>query len=144
MASPKFSVCYLDVSENLATGMMPFFLLERPKTHDEPRPWAGQTEVARVGKFWVPLQSLFTEDQQWFFADKGEKVLVPVHAYRTASRSLTTIFGLGQQLAVLALASFQEKVREPLGRVIQVLGHDCTDLLDAFRCYCGFAFEVES
>jgi len=147
-AAPEFSVCYLDVSQNLRDGQMPFYLLERPLPHDQPKAWSGQTEIARVGKFWIPLQSLLVADQQWFFVDKGEKVLVPIHAYRTASRSLTTIFGLGQQLAILAMTSFRAQVQESLVRVVQILGHDCTDLagegVDAFRCYCGFAFEVES
>lgn len=144
---PPCDVRYLDVTPNLLTGNMPVYLLERPKIHDEPKAWAGPSEVARRGRYYVPQLSVFEADPQWCLTRLGDVVRIPVHAYRTATRALTAIFGLGQQIALAAMQSFLSNVQdERIVGVVQILGHDCTDLVsqgvDAFRCYVGIGFQV--
>lgn len=146
---PPVDVRYLDVTPNLISGNLPMYVLERPRLHDEPKAWAGTTEVARVGRFWVPQLAVFEPDPQWCLTQAGDAVLIPVHAYRTTARALSAIFGLGQQIALAAMQSFLSNGQsqgERIVGVVQVLGHDCTDLsqqgVDAFRCYVGLAFQV--
>jgi hypothetical protein len=147
MTEPTFSVYYKDIKPFLQTGEQPSHVFQREKVHDQPKAWAGPSEVACRGKYWTPRFPAFYGEQQWLFCDSGQYVTVPIQAYRTKQRALTDIFGLGQQVALALMLSFQENVPEKILRVIQILGTDCTDLIyenvEAFQCYVGIAFQTE-
>lgn len=142
----EFDVRWLDVKPNLASGVLPVYLLERPLMHNQPKAWAGPSEVAREGTYHVPQLAAFGDNPMWVVTAAGPVVRVPVHAYRTNVRSLATIWAVGLQVGLALVDSFRSHNREPIKQIVLVLGEDCTDLVteghDAFRAYAGVAIKT--
>lgn len=133
---------WLDLTANLASGQMPVHLIERPPMHHEGKAWAGSTEIARDGEFYVPQLDAYQLDPMWVVTKSGQYVRVPVHAYRARARSLAAIWGVGVEVGLALLESFRNHTSAPVGEVHLVLGNDCTDLGDGFRCYLGLAIKT--
>lgn len=143
----QFVTKWLDVTPNLLTQQQPVFdvLVERERNHAGPRAWAGGSQIARPGEFWVPINGLLEQQIQWSVSRSGEAVRVPVHAYKT-DRALASIWGLGVQIGMMAVDALRSKTQDRPLEVTLVIGHDCTDLSpaeDAFRCYIGVAIRTK-
>jgi hypothetical protein len=139
---------WIDVRPNLASGVPPVAVLKRPLLHGDQEKPAGMlvAEVARAGRYWVPLGGILTGKLMWTLTQSGEFVRVPVHAYQARPAGRSVIFGLGLELAFRAYADYLKHSSDPIERVVLVLNNDCDDLReqaspeDAFRCYIGLAF----
>jgi hypothetical protein len=137
---------WLDLTANLQQGIMPVHLIERPPIHDQGKAWAGSTEIARDGEFYVPQLDCYRLDPLWVVTKSGTHVRVPVHGYLTRARSLAAIFGVGLEIGLAFMESFRNHSTAAVQEVHLVLGNDCTDLAlegrDAFRCYVGLAIKT--
>lgn len=139
---------WLDVRPHLAAGRQPVVLVERPLLHGQSAKGGvfGIAEVARLGTYWVPNADVITTDGGWQFTKSGAHVHVPVIAYRTPERALSSIWALGLQLGMAAIESLRRRTPDLPAECHLLLGHECTDLLPAaaaFRCYVGFAIRTE-
>lgn len=139
---------WLDVRPHLAQGQQPVVLVQRPLLHGESAKGGvfGIAEVARLGTYWVPEADVLTTDGGWTFAKSGAHVRAPVIAYRTPERALASIWGLGIQIGVAALASLRARTDAVPTECHLLLGHECSDLsphASAFRCYVGLAIRTE-
>lgn len=141
----KFHLHWLDVSVNLAAGLQPVFMVERPLAHGEDRRGGvfAAAEVGRLGDFWVPKSPVVGVDEvSWAVTRHGELVRVPVTAYRTPTRAASSILATGLELGFAALAALTATQTKAVPTDVHlVIGHECTDLQpeDAFRCYVGIA-----
>ncbi len=143
-----FNTQWIDVRQHLASGQQPVFLLERPLLHGQSSKGGvfGIAEVARVGDYWVPEDDPITGDGKWAVCRSGTHVRVPILAYRTQERALASIWGLGVQLGLAALASIRQHTSDPPTELHMILGHECSDLapqFSAFRCYVGIAIRTK-
>lgn len=144
----EFHVEWIDVTQNLATGHQPVFFIKRTASSTEAKAWAGQTERAKLGEFWVPHADPRAEmdpKKLWSYTREGDMVRVPVHAYRTTTRSMAMLWAMGMQVALAALNKLRDVTADKPIKTILVLGHDVTDLYpeDAFRGYVGIAFQTK-
>ena len=144
-----WNIQWINVQQSLAQGVQPVFLLERPLLHGSSAKGGvfGIAEVARVGDFWVPEDDPLTTSGQWALTRSGSHCRVPILAYRTQERALGSIWGLGLQLGLAALASIRQHTDDPPVECHMILGHECTDLgplgVSAFRCYVGLAIRTK-
>ena len=137
-------VKWIDILPYLLKKEQPVYILPRPKAHGHPKAWAGSSEVAHVGDFWVP-QGPILGAQEWNVTRIGEVVRVPVFAYKV-NRALASIWGLGLQIGMAAIADLRHHTNDVPQSVTLVLGNDCTDLAPAensFRCYAGIAIRTK-
>lgn len=144
---PEFSVIWIDPVPNLLAQQQPVQMIERELLHGT-KPKANlfnTSEVARVGNYWVPQNSVTQEGTLWTVAKEGQYVRVPVMAYKTVSRSAAHIFATGLTVGLAAFMSLQAHTNERPVRIYLVLGNICSDLHpqeDAFRCYVGIAIQT--
>lgn len=87
----------------------------------------------------VPVSPVLLPEVSCAPVSVGDALRVPMYAYRTPTRSIAAVFGLGTQIGMAALAAVLHYRRDPPAAVDLVLGHECTDLGDCFRCYAGVA-----
>lgn len=142
-----FETVWMDVSPYLLSGAPPVAVYQRPLAHGTSPKVAGWSaaQIARVGDFWVPQGPVLGEGPGWSVSKGGDYVRIPVFAYKTQQRALSTIFGLGIQIGLAALADLRNHTQDvPRGAVL-VLGHECHDLApeDTFRCYVGVAVRTK-
>lgn len=142
----ELRVVWLDVSANLASGVMPVYLLPRQPAHANSSPLASH-QLARVGRYYVPQSTLLSDKQSWVLTDSEDWVRIPVHAYSTNEYAVAAVLGLGVQLGMLAVDGFVRKVGEPVLEAVLVLGSDCPPLAREggspyFRCFVGLALRV--
>lgn len=142
----NYDVHWIDVSPFLISGEQPIYLLPRLKLHNESKAWAGSTQIANTGEFWVPHGPILPGNNfDWAFTRTGDLVRIPVFAYKV-NRALASIWALGLQVGMSSIINFRENTKESINSVILVLGNSCTDLLpneDAFRCYIGIAVRTK-
>lgn len=143
---PDVDVHWIQIGFSLLSEQMPIHVIERPPMHEQAKAWSGGTEVAREGTYHVPQLDAFQVDPRWARTATGRYVRIPVSAYRTSSRSLASIWGLGLQVGMAFLDAFRSHNVEEIKQLTLVLGDDCTDLapqgFDAFRCYVGVAIKT--
>ena len=131
---------WVDVNPFLLRQEQPVIVLERPKAHDMAKAWAGNSEIARMGEFFVPTSSLLAEHVVWSRTKTGEFVRVPVHAYKTTTPDISALFGLAIELGVRAAALLPDRAQ---GATL-VLGHEIHTLPDGtYRGYAGFSFRAK-
>lgn len=143
----QFVTKWFNVTPNLLAQQQPIVdvVVDREKNHDGPRAWAGGSQIARTGEFWVPTSGILEEQITWALSRGGDAVRIPVHAYKT-ERALAAIWGLGVQLGMMAITGLRARTQDVPRQVTLVLGHECTDLTpaeDAFRCYVGVAIRTK-
>jgi len=142
----QFHVEWLDVNPYISQGMQPTFLLERPLPPSAQGSPKGNlfnvAEVARLGKWYVPVSPLNLETIEWSFTNSGQHVRVPIFAYRTG-RNCTYVWGTGLEFGARALDSLKTNHNPVVESCTLVLGRECHDLGDAYRCYVGMAFKVK-
>ncbi len=138
-------VRWIDVTPYLLANEQPVFMLDRPKAHNNPKVWAGNTQVAHMGEFWVPYGPIISDNPEWSTTRTGPIVRVPVFAYK-ADRALSALWALGLQIGMAAIADLRHHSNDAPQSITLVLGNDCTDLLPAeaaFRCYVGVAIRTK-
>lgn len=141
----QYDVHWIDVSQNLLTGVQPVFHVQRPLRHgDSPNgdPAFSAAKVARTGNFWTPKTSVVTPDTLWTLTREGEIVVVPVIAYRTQFYGAAGILQTGLHLGAELMRRYRQQTTEEPKVLHIVLGNDCTPLADAFRCYAGFTIHA--
>lgn len=136
---------WLDVTQHLASGIQPVFMLERPLLRgDKPRGGLfASSEVARRGRYWVAAGDLLSAPVRWSLVHTGQYVRVPVFAYKTSSRALSAILAMGVMLGMRGADSVRGVTAEEIVTAVMVLGHECADTGDGFRTYVGLAFETK-
>jgi hypothetical protein len=143
----EFNVEWIDVGPYLEKQIQPTYLIERPLPESAQGDVKGgkfnMAQVARVGAWWVVVSDLATAQPQFALTKTGEHVRVPVFAYRTQQRALASIWGTGLQFGLRAIEALRLTTKDPIENCTLVLGHECHDLNDAFRCYVGMAFKVK-
>ena len=142
----NFETHWIDVNPNLTIGQQPVFLLERPLAHGN-KPKGGlfaNSEIARVGHFWVPDSDVQVEPVQWALTTSGDHVRIPVVAYRSQNAVEAVMFWSGIQIGLQAADSLRRKTPKEIIRAIMVMGHQCHDLGEqGIRGYLGIAFQVK-
>lgn len=121
----RFDVRWIDVAPFVATRTQPVFVLPRP---------AG-------AEFWVADGDVLNSGGTVFPVSAGEGVRVPVWAYATG-RSMSHIFALGVQVGLAAAAELRKHTADAPAECVLLIGHECTDLGDGFRCCVGVAFRT--
>lgn len=142
----EFDVKWFDLTPNILSGEQPAAFIDRPKNHQNQKAWAGKSQVAAVGEFWVPQGPTLDQAPEYTLTVVGDHVRVPVHAYRTLNAGVAAIFGLGVQIGLAAITHLRNHTDDVPKRVTLILGHQCTDLRpadDAFRCYVGIAVQTK-
>jgi hypothetical protein len=152
----QYNVQWLDVTNNLATGVQPIYMFKRQLLHGT-EPKGGVFNVAQVacrGEFWIPQGNLLRGcPVQFAHTKQGEWVRIPMFDYPSQVRSVADVFRVGIQLGVelasRAIQQIQTRTNRVVDHTVMILGHDKTDinLLDgtpAFRCYAGLALAVDS
>lgn len=135
----RTEVEWIDVTPFLASRTPPVYALQRPKAHGKPKPWAGQSEVARPGTHWVPKSPAYVTPINWSNTRTGDVVSVPIFSYQTRQPALAALFGLGVELGALVAADLLRQGIRP--EVLHLLiGHNCPQLAQGIDCYLGFAF----
>lgn len=142
-----FDVKWADLTQNHLSGVQPVYMLRRERAHQEQKAWAGKSEVASIGEFWVPQEAVLALPETHAFAvtKVGDCVRIPLFAYKTGHLSLASLFGLGVQIGMAALAELRNYTSDAAKSVVLILGHEVTDLRpaeDAFRCYVGIAVQT--
>jgi hypothetical protein len=138
-------IVWIDITPYLISGEQPIYMLQRPKAHSEPKAWAGSTQIACLGEFWVPQGPVFGGEQAWSVTKTGDMVRVPVFAYKVP-RSLASIWGMALQIGLAAVADLRHHTNDIPSEVTLVLGSDCTDLSpmeEMYRCYAGIAIRTK-
>lgn len=118
----EFVVQTVDVAQHLQQRVQPVLLVKRPP---------GCVQHTMVD--WDKLTLAPTAT--------GELVRVPLFAHRTSSKDPLLLVAAALRLAVLAADKLYRLV--PPAAVTQCgvyLGHECTDLEDAWRFYLGLTF----
>lgn len=137
-------VKWIDITPYLLTGEQPVYVMPRPKAHNQPKAWAGSSQVSCIGDFWV-VQGPLIDNSEWTLTKTGDFVRIPVFAFKV-NRALASIWGLGIQIGMLAITELRNYTNDIPQSVILILGHDCTDLSpaeEAFRCYVGIAIRTK-
>ena len=127
----KLDVKWMDVTANLLAQQQPVAFFEKPTP---------------TAEFAVVTSDLLSQPPSFATVKLGDVIRVPVFAYRTPSRALGWIFGLGTQIGMEAVAWLVNHTeRAPLAANL-VLGHECTDLSpeDGYRCYIGIALQTKA
>ncbi len=145
----QFNVEWLDINPYLTSRQQPVFMIERPLPESAQGKVNGgvflTAQVARTGRWFVPVSPLAdeVENLEWSDTHTGDFVRVPVFAYRTKERAIASIWGTGLQFGMRALDGLRRCVQTPVESCTLVLGHECHDTNDAFRCYVGMAFKMK-
>lgn len=145
----EFTVKWFDLAAYTNGTVQPVVMHERPIAHDGTKPWAGTTEIGRVGKYWVPQTCPLPADNdlrrvQWTFCHSGDVVRIPVWAFRTVARGDAAVWGLALQVGTTLMVSLQQITREEPTEIVLFLGDKTVDLYpdNAVRCFAGFAIRT--
>lgn len=141
----KIEVVWMDVTEHLRRGEQPVYLVERPKAHEEPKAWAGTSEIARVGEFWT-LQALKPDGSiELSKCVMGDLVRIPINGFLTGERALAAVWGLGLQVGLATIAELRKHTSDVPSELKLVLGHEVHDMnpQPAYRCYAGVCLRTQ-
>ena len=114
----KFIDKYINVDQHIERKQQPVFMLEFDP--------AKEYDVA--------TSSIATEDSEWSISRSGDKVRVPVFAYRTVEKMDTSVWGAGIQCGLRALHSWGDKPDS----VVLIFGDKCHEVEGGYRVYLGF------
>ena len=114
---------FIDVDDHLRSKQQPTYLMDL----------AGGVE------YHTPISSLVNDNIQWSITRTGDKVRVPIFAYRTKEKFNISIWGLGLQCGMIALSAYGRlgwPDKEPES-VVLVFGDKCHEFEDGYRVYLG-------
>lgn len=86
-------------------------------------------------KYYTVTSSILADQLDWSMTDGGEKVRIPINAYRTRDQSELWLFGTGLQLGAKALASLPHNII--VKELLFVLGEECYSVGDGYRAFAG-------
>ena len=86
-------------------------------------------------KYYTVTSSILDDEIDWSMTDGGEKVRIPINAYRTRDQSGLWLFGTGLQLGAKALASLPRNI--VVKELLFVLGEECYPVGDGYRAFAG-------
>lgn len=134
----EISVVWVDVRPFLAQGRQPVLMLKRPK-----REGSVSAAVAAQGEFWVPNDN--DGATQWQVTRSGDHVSVPINAYQTGQRALSSILLSGLEVGMRAVDSLREQIEDRPISATLALGSECTTLGpgDGYRIYVGIAIRTK-
>lgn len=143
-----FDVHWINVNPYLERKEQPVFMLQRPLLHGDTKSGGvfNIAEVARVGTYYTPTSAINEAEPKFSLTKSGDLVRIPVFAYRTQIRALSSILGVAMQLGISATYRLQQIVRgDEIESVTMILGHECHELPepDGFRCYAGLSFKMK-
>lgn len=138
----NFEVIPFPIHEHLLAGQQPIVLLDRPFVGGVPD--AGRNvflnvKVARTGVFYTATSDLLQPEIQWALTEKGEKVRVPVFAYRTLSPNFASLVGTGVQLGLKALENLGKTRGAPESAYL-LLADEVHSVDGGYRFYLGLTF----
>ena len=119
MSSMQITTKFLSVESHLERRIQPIYLMDYE---------SGK-------KYYTVTSSILDDEIDWSMTDGGEKVRIPINAYRTRDQSGLWLFGTGLQLGAKALASLPRNVR--VKELLFVLGEECHEVEDGYRVYAG-------
>ena len=108
---------FVDVDDYIRSKQQPTYLMD----------------LAGGKAYYTPVSSLVEDDIQWSITSTGDKVRIPIFAYRTKEKFNISIWGLGLQCGMLALSALG---KEPES-VVLVFGDKCHEFEDGYRVYLG-------
>jgi|TARA_R110000824_G_scaffold82768_15_gene207525 hypothetical protein len=124
---------FISVERHVGSGEQPIYLMD----------YGGKYVYHTLTS---PISS--AESPEWSITDSGDKVRVPIFAYKSGKEPDSGLFGYGIQLGIEAL-----ELAKPTGHfphhVVLVLGIECHDLAEAeegeeaHRVYVGISFARE-
>ncbi len=86
-------------------------------------------------KYYTVTNSILSDQLDWALTDGGEKVRIPINAYKTRDQSGLWLFGTGLQLGAKALASFPHNII--VKELLFVLREECHEVDEGYRAYAG-------
>ena len=113
----EFTRKFIDVEEHIGSGEQPVYLMD----------------AVPGKKYYTPHSSLLGDEIKWTLTRVGDKVRIPIFAYRTNGKFDTSLWGLGIQCGMRALDEWGGKPAS----VILVLGDKAHELEDGYRIYLG-------
>jgi hypothetical protein len=141
----KHTVLWIATDAYVQAHEQPVYFHERPVAHKQKMGYAA-AETARLGEFWVPYKPVLSadEDLDWSLTRTGDKVAIPVNAYKV-NRALGSLFGFGIQVGVNALRNLQQRTKDTPTELILVVGQECTDLYPEpfYRCFLGLGIRTK-
>lgn len=142
----QYAIHWFDPTPNLISGVQPWYYITRKLLHGDSKRGEvlSNSEIARIGTYWTPQQSINVVDGAWSVTREGEQVRVPIQAYRTEFYGPCGILQLGLVSGAAVLEAFRKFNPEVIETLHIVIGRDCTPLPDqnAYRCYVGFSVET--
>lgn len=99
------------------------------------------------------MSSVNSPDREWSHTDSGDKVRIPIFAYKTGKEPASGMFPCGAQIGMQALACYQRYSDDTrltdVHHVVLAVGVECHDLAEAedseeaYRVYIGISFARE-
>ena len=108
---------FIDVDDHIKSKQQPTYLMD----------------LAGGREYHTPVSSLVEDDIKWSITRTGDKVRIPIFAYRTKEKFNISIWGLGLQCGMRALSALG---KEPES-VVLVFGDKCHEFEDGYRVYLG-------
>lgn len=110
---------FVDVDRHIGSGEQPVYLMDYT---------AGEEHH-------IPHSSLLSDKIEWSVVKSGDKVRIPIFAYRTKEKFDMSLWGLGLQCGMRALDEWGGKPK----KVILVFGDKCHEFEDGYRTYLGLS-----
>lgn len=117
----EFISKYIDVEGHIGSGEQPIYLMD--------------FDIGR--EYHTAQSSLLSEEIEWSITRKGDKIRIPIFAYRTTTKLDTAMWGLGIQCGMQALDAWGGKA----DRVFLVFGDSAHEFDDGYRVYLGLSIE---
>lgn len=115
----KFIDKYIDVDQHIERKQQPIFMLD----------------FTPGKEYHVATTSIATEDIEWSISRAGDKVRIPIFAYKTVEKADTSVWGAGIQCGLRAIHSWGDKPDS----VVLIFGDKCHEVEEGYRVYLGLA-----
>lgn len=113
----KFIDKYINVDHHLEIKQQPVFLMN----------------FTPGKEYHTAVSSLAEEDIKWSISRSGDKVRIPIFAYRMSDKLDTSVWGAGIHCGLRALSSWDDDPES----VVLVFGDKCHKVEDGYRVYLG-------
>ena len=113
----RFIDKYINVDHHIESKKQPVFLMK----------------FTPGKEYHTATSSLNAEEIEWSISRSGDKVRIPIFAYRTVEKLDTSVWGAGIQCGLRALYSWGGDPES----VVLVFGDKCHELEDGYRVYLG-------
>lgn len=118
----KFIDEYINVDRHLETKQQPVFLMD----------------FTPGKEYHTAVSSLASDDIEWSISRSGDKVRIPIFAYRTSKELGTSVWSAGLHCGLRAIHSWGiERWGDDPESVVLVFGDTCHEVEDGYRVYLG-------